>query len=429
MRKTNKKEYDVHKHYNVNEIIGLKSHKLEVIGINYEISSIKRRLNVDCICECGKTKCIDFKNFRSGNSKTCGMCNFISFGDFLIEKYGETAIDKYWSIKNKHDPFKISRCSHTKVWIKCDKTTYHDDYYVSCLDFYNGVRCPYCARKNGKSVHRLDSFAQYHIDNTDENFLEKYWDYEKNTVNPFEICPTYEGKIWIKCQEKDYHGSYSLKCASFTNGTRCSMCSGRTVHKNDSLGVMFPKTLKIWSDKNDKTPYDYSPNSAKVVWWKCPEGKHDDYQRKISSSNTQGFRCASCTMERQESLLQEKVRLYISNMYSIKHEHNCSIVPRNPKTNCAMPFDNEVVDLKLIIEVHGEQHYRLDKFNSRQANNNNTSPEYELHKRKLYDRYKKYVAWKNGYNYLEIPYWSDNSHDEWRMLIDRKINTIKKEMV
>ena len=49
------------------------------------------------------------------------------------------------------------------------------------------------------------SFAEYHIQNTDPNFLEKYWDYEKNIVNPYKISRCTHTKIWIKCQNKNYH--------------------------------------------------------------------------------------------------------------------------------------------------------------------------------------------------------------------------------
>lgn len=427
MNESYKKYYNVHEKYDENKLIGTKSHKLTIVGLNVEVSAIKRRACVNCECECGNLVCIDYKNFRSGNSKTCGKCNFISFGDFLIDKFGEYAINMYWSSENKISPFEISRCSHKKVLIKCQDKDYHGSYVVSCLDFYNDVRCPRCARKNGKNVHKLDSFAQYHIDNTDVNFLEKYRDYNKNTMNPYEISPFYSGKIWIKCQETDYHDSYSLVCASFTNGIRCSMCSNHTVHKNDSLGELYETVIDIWSDKNNISPFEYSPVSGKSVWWKCENSKHEDYHRKISNSKLHDFRCPKCMQERNESLLQEKVRLYIENAYEVKHEHECTIKPINPKTNNVMPFDNEIVDLKLIIEVHGEQHYRSEKYNTLSSKRNNTTPEYELHKRKLYDRYKFYIAYKNGYEYLEIPYWADNQSEEWKRLINVKIKEINNK--
>lgn len=90
-----------------------------------------------------------------------------------------------------------------------------------------------------------------------------------------------------------------------------------------------------------------------------------------------------------------------------------------------MPFDNEVVDLRLIIEVHGESHYKKDLLIQKNAKRNRITPEEELHKRKLYDRYKRIFAKQQGYFYLEIPYWTDDKNETWKKLIDDKIEEIK----
>jgi hypothetical protein len=111
---------------------------------------------------------------------------------------------------------------------------------------------------------------------------------------------------------------------------------------------------------------------------------------------------------------------------TLNHEHNCTVVPINPKTKHSMPFDNEVVDLKLIIEVHGLQHYDLNTYSNGHWNSNNIIPEKVLKQRKLYDRYKKAVAECNGYYYLEIPYWTEKD-ESYKTLIDNKINEILTE--
>jgi hypothetical protein len=52
-----------------------------------------------------------------------------------------------------------------------------------------------------------------------------------------------------------------------------------------------------------------------------------------------------------------------------------------------------------------------------------SSPKEEFNKQKLYDRYKKYVAFCNGYFYLVIPYWTEKD-ESYKQLIDDKINEI-----
>ena len=89
-----------------------------------------------------------------------------------------------------------------------------------------------------------------------------------------------------------------------------------------------------------------------------------------------------------------------------------------------MPFDNEVIDLRLVIEVHGEQHYIPNKVTS-VWNRKDLTPEEQLYKRKLYDRYKKFIAYCNGYYYLEIPYWTEKD-ESYKELINNKIKEINK---
>lgn len=355
----------------------------------------------------------------------CSKCN--SFAQYLIDNFGEDALEKYWDDdKNAVDPWEISHgSSRLKVWIKCQKKVYHDSYLIVCESFIKGGRCPYCS---SKKIHPKESFAQYNIDNTDYNFLEKYWS-NKNTLDPFTISPFSNTiHVWIKCQEKEYHEDYLIACRLFSIGIRCPYCAGRKVNYYDSLGYLYPEVLEIWSDKNDKSPFEYPPRSRQIVWWKCKDNIHEDYKRDICNSTPYCFRCPECARERNESYFQEKVRKYIGEKYNYKlnHEYNCSIVPQSPKkrgSRGAMPFDNEVIELNLIIEVHGLQHYQLTGYAINNAKRNNTTPEYEFHYQKLKDRYKRFIAHHRGYFYLEIPYWTEQD-ESYKLLIDNKINEI-----
>ena len=159
-------------------------------------------------------------------------------------------------------------------------------------------------------------------------------------------------------------------------------------------------------------------------------GIHKDYIRSICDTVNYEFRCPKCSYEKSISFLQEKVDNYITDKYgyNMLHEHNCNIVPINPKTNFPLPFDNEIVELKLIIEVHGKQHYEITGFTQLTAKHYNTTPEYELKYQKWKDKYKKEYALKNGYYFLEIPYWTEIDNT-YQSLIDSKIKKILKEAV
>lgn len=119
-----------------------------------------------------------------------------SFGQWLIDIYGNNAVEKYWSPKNTLDPFKITIQSHKKVWLLCQEHEYHNDYggyEITCANFYNGNRCPYCTTHHGK-VHPKDSFGSLYPERV------KYWS-KNNKKSPFEVSPMSNKKYKFICEK------------------------------------------------------------------------------------------------------------------------------------------------------------------------------------------------------------------------------------
>lgn len=345
-----------------------------------------------------------------------------SFEMWCLDNNREDLVDRWDYELNDKSPSEISYGTKTKYYFKCPRGL-HKSEIKKINDITNN--------KSGMAkCKKCNSFAMHLIDTYGENALYLFWNYELNNdldINPWE---TSKGnnvlKVWMKCQEKDYH-SYKMIPNAFLSGQKCPYCNNKNgkVHPFDSLGTLFPISKEIWSDKNKKRPLDYASMSNEKVWWKCTDNKHEDYKREVSSATRQNFRCPECVRERDESFLQEKVRLYLESFnYEILHENKCTIIPKNPKskTNNTLPFDNEVVELKLIIETHGIQHYEICGLHYMQSKKHNRkTPEQELYYQKLKDRYKRIYAKSQGYTYLEIPYWTDNEQEDWKKLIDIKI--------
>jgi len=372
----------------------------------------------------GKYYCVKcVKLFTANKMIQTKLENSKSFEQWCIENNRQDILHRWDYELNDCKPDKISyRSSRKKYWFKCPKGI-HKSELKNVSDFAYGKCAIICKQCN--------SFAQWGTDNICDDFLDKYWDWDKNVVNPWNVTSHGNKKVWIKCQEKKYHDSYEVLCNDFrAKNCRCPYCCNCKIHPLDSLGALCPEVLEIWSNKNKNSSYEYAPMSHKEIWWKCSDGVHEDYNRSIKESNNYNFRCPDCSRERSESFLQEKVRLHLNEFnYTILHERNCTIVAQNPKVNNnlgKMPYDNEIKELKLIIEVHGKQHYMITNYAVMTANNNNTTPEYELHRIKLHDRYKRIFAKSQGYFYLEIPYWTDDKNETWRKLIDDKIAEIKE---
>lgn len=131
----------------------------------------------------------------------------------------------------------------------------------------------------------------------------------------------------------------------------------------------------------------------------------------------------------QESKLQKKVCKYIESnyQYAIIHEYACMLRAINPKTNHALPYDNQILISdkdNLIIEVHGVQHYSsASNYTALAAQKHGITPEEELAEIQWRDEYKKQYAIAQGYYYLAIPYWTEND-ESYKAIIDNKIQEI-----
>lgn len=360
--------------------------------------------------------------FGIDNQKKSILNRTKSFKEWCIENNRQDVLDRWDYELNDCSPDEITYACDKKCWFKCDKHTEHKSELKQIYILTTNNNCKFMCMQ-------CNSIAQWFIDNDLD--INDYWDWDKNKdINIWDIAHSNNNKmVWMKCQNKDYHGSYSVRLNNFIKGRRCPYCINRKIHPKDSLGWYITDNYgekflwKLWSYKNDKTPFEYAPMSGKKIWWKCENDKHEEYFRSIQKSYHRGFRCPKCGKENKESVIEEKTRLYLESLgYTVLHEHNCTIVPQHPKNKSNMPFDNELVELKLIIEVHGEQHY--GKISCKSTWLNGLTSEEHFHQRQLYDRYKKIYAIQNGYYYLEIPYTTFDSKDTYKKLIDDKINEI-----
>ena len=265
-------------------------------------------------------------------------------------------INKIWNFeKNTVSPYEITKQSNKKVWLYCLDKDYHNDkggYETQCNSFYKGSRCTYCGSNH--KVHPKDSFAQWGIDNIDEKFLEKYWS-KKNTINPYEIKPSSSKKVWIYCQNKDYHndkGGYEITCNNFYNSGRCSYCHNFKIHKLDSLGYLYPQIAKMIVDdeRNNVTMedmYKIAPQSEKKYYFKCNKCKNGSKRRKAIGYNViQGYFCEYCS---DGISIPNKILRQISFQLGLNLQFEYSPIWLENKR-----LDGYDDDLKIAIEMDGE---------------------------------------------------------------------------
>lgn len=285
-----------------------------------------------------------------------------------------------------------------------------------------------------KRVKKKDSFAQWFIDNFGVDKFNELVLHQKNIDNGIDIwhiSPQSSAQLWFKCENKEYH-EYCITAEKYHKGCRCKYCARtKYVHPLDSFGQYIIDNYnrdfleRIWSSKNKKSPFKYTTGTEQKAHFNCYQCGNYIGESQIKNYIRGHKLCGKC--KNSLSSLHQKVIDYLKKMnYEINTEHNCSIIPINPVTKLPLPFDVEVKKHKLIIEIHGKQHYELIGENSKWLHGL-SSAEY-LAKRKKYDEFKKSFALSNGYFYLEIPYWSEKD-DQYKILINEKIKEIDTHII
>lgn len=122
--------------------------------------------------------------------------------------------------------------------------------------------------------------------------LSKEWDYEKNyPLIPEDVFVRGHKKVWWKCK-KGHRWPSIIKGRN--NGVGCPYCSGQKVCIDNCLATLNPELVKEWHlTKNGKlTPYDFTVNSGKIIWWICKKCKKE-WTSPISNRNY-GHGCPVC---------------------------------------------------------------------------------------------------------------------------------------
>ena len=215
-----------------------------------------------------------------------------SFKQFC-EETGNIDLLNLWDYDlNEKSPDKVGFKSNKSIWFKCPRWLHES----RAIPLFNVVK----AYEEGKIYTicpKCYSIGQYIIDSYGQEYLDKIWS-DKNEKSYYDIyAGSMRNKIWLRCQNDPTHPDYDLFAGNFKKSYNCPYCAGKRVCKTNSLGYLYPEVLEIWSDKNEKTPFDFTKSSEANVWWKCRDGKHDDYQRFICRSRTYNFMCPECEKE------------------------------------------------------------------------------------------------------------------------------------
>jgi hypothetical protein len=325
---------------------------------------------------------------------------------------------------NNKNPNEVTYATNNRYYFKCPKGLHESELKIISAFTSGQEGSMYC--------NQCLSFAQWGIDNICSNFLEKYWDYNKNKLDPWKISYGSKKNIWIKCQEIDYHDSYLTTSNRFTMmNQRCPYCRNFKIHPMDSLGKLLKDKdlLHLWSDKNKKSPYEYAPHCNSKLWWKCLDGKHKDYIRNANDANKYNFRCPEC----QYSQGEEKISLMLINFnfnkitdaeyYKLTDDekfYNKYYIPQKEFVGLIglgdglLSYDFYLPQYNLLIEYQGIQHEKyipgFYKFRK------------DFERQQEHDRRKREYVKNHNIKLLEIWYWD---FDNIEQILEKELLNLK----
>ena len=253
------------------------------------------------------------------------------------------------------------------------------------------------------------------------------WSYELNNgVKPRDKTLSTIDKFWFNCPDCPHSFEVTLNHITQTNGTWCPYCcySVKKLCLEDECLHCFNKSFASYDQKTLK-------DKLKVDCW----NEKDIIPRMvIKNTNTKySFICDECDKPFEASLksivglsswcslCRNKTEKYFNDWFNKKYpEHRLKSQPKytwckNEKTNRLLPFDFVIEDMKLIIEIDGEQHFS-------QVSNWN-SPEDIF----IRDKYKMECAMINGYSIVRILQQDIYCNiNDWKSKFDRVLEKYEK---
>jgi hypothetical protein len=231
---------------------------------------------------------------------------------------------------------------------------------------------------------------------TQEQFINKANTKHNNYYN-------YSLVNYIKAQTKvkiicPKHGEFEQQPNNHLFGQGCIKCMGDNVRKarTNSIETFINNAKKIHNDKYDYSLVNYKTGKDKVIII-CY--KHGEFLQTPSAHSSLSMKqgCPYCKISKGEDEV-EKYLIKHNIKYIREYRINDCI---NPKTNKKLPFDFYLPNYNIVIEYHGEQHYKKTGHFEKRAGG--------LEELKYRDNIKKQYCIINNIIYLDISYLNLNN--------------------
>ena len=252
------------------------------------------------------------------SSGLCPYCSgkriLVGFNDLQTVNPG-IASEWNYNRNNSLTPAEVTAGSGKKVWWKCEKG---HEWYASIVSRNRGNGCPICANRIVlKGYNDIASFPELLAD----------WDYEKNDLEPEEVCVGSEKKVWWRCHGCGHRWGAGI--SDRAHGQGCPKCAKEQrkisvaetyVRKSSSLQENRPDLVEEWDwvHNTEFAPSMVTCGSGKKAWWICKSCGHNWEASIASRSRKVGGGCPRCAdvaraKKRQQRLLENKAPISITH--------------------------------------------------------------------------------------------------------------------
>jgi very-short-patch-repair endonuclease len=307
-------------------------------------------------------------------------CDHCFNNSFLSHERSES-----WSAKNGITAREVFKSSGTKYWFDCDICKHEFEIQLYSVTSKIPRWCPYCA--NRKLCDNDD--CNYCFNNSFLSHERSKSLSVKNNIIPRSVFKGSNSNCWFDCSICKHEFEATLNDVTYNNRW-CPYCVNQKLCDNDDCDYCFNNSFqshyrsKSWSVKNNIDPRKVFKSSHKKYWFDCDICKHE-FEMALSGITSKNSWCG-CVTNKTEAKLFDVLK---SHGYEITKQLRVDWC-RNPETNNYLPFDFQIEEYKLIIELDGRQHFEQVR--------EWKSPE----EQQKTDKYKMDCVNKHGYTVIRI---------------------------
>jgi hypothetical protein len=317
-----------------------------------------------------------------------------------------------WSDTNNVDPRDVMKNTHKEYDFWCSKCKHIFSMRLDSV--VKGHWCSYC---NGDALCEDNECDFCHDVSFASHPRADCWSPE-NELTARQVRKNSNKKHLLDCKGC-FHTFEGILCNIVLNGAWCPYCSNPTrklceddecQHCFDNAFASHPRS-KNWHPSNDTTPRMTFKNSHVKRMFTCDEGhKFVTSPNHIVSCNNW---CPVCKNKTERKLYEWLLKTYPK--YTITREQKFDWC-KNPATDRKLPYDFYIVELGILIELDGPQHFKQI--------HNWQSPEEVRAK----DKYKEIRATSNDLSMIRLLQEDVlGDRNRWDSNLRRVINEIDRE--